>query len=276
MLGTADLTGGPRRGGAASCRSARRLPLWVSPMLARSSRGIPVELADWAIEPKWDGWRCLARIDGDSVRLSSRWRNDVTAMFPDLGEPPGELAGRRVLLDGEIVALRQDGSQDFHMLMGRRSSRAGSRSCASTRCTSTGATSSASRMPCAGERSSSSDSNRVLADYAVAARRRRRGALPLHARPRLGRHRRQAHRLAVPPRSSRRVVAQGEAPARTRPPSRPLRMDASRAHLPRAPHRIQRGAARWSRRTFGGGFQSGTAFLPPLPVRLGINSPRAG
>ncbi len=86
-------------------------------MLARSSRGIPVELADWAIEPKWDGWRC-------SVRLSSRWRNDVTAMFPDLGEPPGELAGTRVLLDGEIVALRQDGSQDFHMLMGRRSSRA--------------------------------------------------------------------------------------------------------------------------------------------------------
>lgn len=103
---------------------ASTLPTWISPMLVRTGRGIPVDLAEWAIEPKWDGWRCVARIDGDSVRLVSRWRNDVTAMFPDLGEPPGELAGRRVLLDGEIVALRQDGSQDFHMLRGRRSSRA--------------------------------------------------------------------------------------------------------------------------------------------------------
>jgi bifunctional non-homologous end joining protein LigD len=85
-------------------------------MLARSGRGVPVDLAEWAIEPKWDGWRCLARVEGESLRLTSRWRNDLTAMFPDLCVVPDQLRSRRLLLDGEIVALRADGSQDFHAL----------------------------------------------------------------------------------------------------------------------------------------------------------------
>jgi bifunctional non-homologous end joining protein LigD len=89
-------------------------------MLARNGRGMPVDLGEWAIEPKWDGWRCLARIDNGALRLTSRWRNDLTAMFPELGELPSELAGSRVLLDGEIVALHPDGSQDFHALTNRR------------------------------------------------------------------------------------------------------------------------------------------------------------
>jgi ATP-dependent DNA ligase len=40
-------------------RGQRVFRTWVSPMLARSGRGMPVDLAEWAIEPKWDGWRCL-------------------------------------------------------------------------------------------------------------------------------------------------------------------------------------------------------------------------
>src|SRR3954470_18819332 len=96
------------------------MPTWVSPMLARSGRGMPVDLAEWAIEPKWDGWRCLARVDHGTLRLSSRWRNDLTGLFPELGELPTEVAHREVLLDGEIVALRHDGSQDFHALTSRR------------------------------------------------------------------------------------------------------------------------------------------------------------
>ena len=65
-------------------------------MLARSGRGIPVHLADWAVEPKWDGWRCLARIEHATLRLTSRWRNDLTPMFPELADLPGELAERPV------------------------------------------------------------------------------------------------------------------------------------------------------------------------------------
>jgi bifunctional non-homologous end joining protein LigD len=86
-------------------------------MLTRGSRGMPVDLAHWAVEPKWDGWRCVARIDGGRLRLTSRWRNDLTSRFPELAELPDSIAGRRLLLDGELVALRSDGSQDFHALM---------------------------------------------------------------------------------------------------------------------------------------------------------------
>jgi bifunctional non-homologous end joining protein LigD len=101
------------------------LPTWIPPMLARNGRGVPVNLTDWAIEPKWDGWRCLARIDQHSVRLTSRWRRDISPNFPKLRDVPSELGGRQALLDGEVVALRPDGSQDFHALArGRRNASA--------------------------------------------------------------------------------------------------------------------------------------------------------
>jgi bifunctional non-homologous end joining protein LigD len=60
-------------------------------MLAHSGRGMWVDLDEWAIEPKWDGWRCLARIDRGSLRLASRWRNDLSALFPEFSDVP---AGR--------------------------------------------------------------------------------------------------------------------------------------------------------------------------------------
>ena len=37
-------------------------------------------------------------------------------MFRELAGAPRELDGRRDLLDGEVVALQPDGSQDFHAL----------------------------------------------------------------------------------------------------------------------------------------------------------------
>jgi bifunctional non-homologous end joining protein LigD len=88
-------------------------------MLARSGRGMPVDLDEWAVEPKWDGWRCLARIEDGEVRLTSRWRHDLTPLFPNITRLPSPLAARRLLLDGEIVALRPDGSEDFHALTRR-------------------------------------------------------------------------------------------------------------------------------------------------------------
>ena len=43
-----------------------------------------------------DGWRCLARVDDGRLRLTSRWRNDLTTMFVQLGKPPQGLADDRV------------------------------------------------------------------------------------------------------------------------------------------------------------------------------------
>ena len=70
--------------------------------------GAPLESGELAYEPKYDGIRALAEIDGRVVRLWSRLGNDKTAQFADVADALGRLGaatGRPLLLDGEIVAL---------------------------------------------------------------------------------------------------------------------------------------------------------------------------
>ncbi len=70
----------------------------VAPQLARSRKTLP-EGPDWVFEPKWDGFRALAFIEGDEVvALQSRNGKDLLRYFPELRFPPG-----RYVLDGEIV-----------------------------------------------------------------------------------------------------------------------------------------------------------------------------
>ncbi|MBA2766803.1 MAG: ATP-dependent DNA ligase [Actinomycetota bacterium] len=70
----------------------------VAPQLARSRKTLP-EGGDWVFEPKWDGFRALAFVDGDEVvALQSRNGKDLLRYFPELRFPPG-----RYVLDGEIV-----------------------------------------------------------------------------------------------------------------------------------------------------------------------------
>lgn len=74
------------------------------PQLARSSKALP-EGEDWAYEPKWDGFRAVAFVDGDAVELQSRNGKSLTRYFPDVERsfPAG-----RYVLDGEIVAASFD------------------------------------------------------------------------------------------------------------------------------------------------------------------------
>jgi len=88
------------------------LPLSVPtlPQLARSAKALPTG-EGWAYEPKWDGFRCVAFVDGDEVTLQSRNGRPLTRYFPDLAFPAG-----RYVLDGEIVIFDADGGQDFDAL----------------------------------------------------------------------------------------------------------------------------------------------------------------
>ena len=82
------------------------------PQLARPKKELPTG-DGWAYEPKFDGFRCIAFADGDErVRLQSRTGRDLTRYFPELRFP----AGRRLVLDGEIIVLDGDGNQDFDLL----------------------------------------------------------------------------------------------------------------------------------------------------------------
>ena len=88
------------------------LPLGVPilPQLAKTAKALPTG-GDWVYEPKWDGFRCIAFVDGDDVHLQSRNGKPLTRYFPELGFPPG-----RYVLDGEIVLFDAEGGQDFDAL----------------------------------------------------------------------------------------------------------------------------------------------------------------
>jgi ATP-dependent DNA ligase len=74
----------------------------IAPQLARSRAALP-DGDGWAFEPKWDGFRCIAFVDGDQVELQSRNGKSLTRYFPELSFPAG-----RYVIDGEIVASSFD------------------------------------------------------------------------------------------------------------------------------------------------------------------------
>src|SRR5437763_6006177 len=76
----------------------------VLPQLARSRETLP-DGDGWAYEPKYDGFRCVAFVDGDDVELQSRNGKTLTRYFPEVAAsfPPG-----RFVFDGEIVASSFD------------------------------------------------------------------------------------------------------------------------------------------------------------------------
>lgn len=81
---------------------------------------LPVPDSEWAFETKWDGVRCVLSTTGDgSVRLTSRNGNDITVTYPELQAMGGQLRGRGVVLDGELVVLDASGRSDFGRLQSR-------------------------------------------------------------------------------------------------------------------------------------------------------------
>ena len=59
---------------------------------------------DWLLERKLDGERCIARKDGDDVRLESRTRKELTGTYPEVQAAVATQQARQLLLDGEVVA----------------------------------------------------------------------------------------------------------------------------------------------------------------------------
>jgi ATP-dependent DNA ligase len=58
---------------------------------------------DWQYEPKWDGFRCLAFRDGDSIALQSKSGQPLARYFPELVAVLRALEPERFVVDGEIV-----------------------------------------------------------------------------------------------------------------------------------------------------------------------------
>lgn len=86
-------------------------------MLATDTRRLPAE-EGWAFEIKWDGVRAVARIESESVRIFSRRGDEISERYPELVSPT-PLAGRTATIDGEIVAIDDDGRPSFQLLQQR-------------------------------------------------------------------------------------------------------------------------------------------------------------
>jgi ATP-dependent DNA ligase len=82
----------------------------VLPQLARPRASLP-EGPEWTYEPKWDGFRTIAFIDGGECYLQSRNGKPMTRYFPELAFPEG-----RYVLDGEIVIFGEGDRQEFELL----------------------------------------------------------------------------------------------------------------------------------------------------------------
>ena len=85
----------------------------VQPMLAQSADTVEEaasRLGAMALDYKLDGARVQVHKDETEVRVFTRHLRDVTAAVPEVVETAASLPSRRLILDGEVLALRADGS----------------------------------------------------------------------------------------------------------------------------------------------------------------------
>ncbi|WP_457097075.1 DNA ligase D [Lysobacter sp. P5_B9] len=95
------------------------MPAKLAPMLADVGDA-PFTRDGWLWEPKLDGYRVLAFIDGDQVQLKSRRGLELAPTFPRLvAELRQQAGGGRMLLDGEIVSFDPQGKPSFNALQNR-------------------------------------------------------------------------------------------------------------------------------------------------------------
>nr|MDQ2735464.1 ATP-dependent DNA ligase [Pseudomonadota bacterium] len=91
------------------------LPATFSPQLATLVTEAPDD-GGWTYEIKFDGYRLLARVDGDDVRLVTRNDNDWSSRMKSLVEAVRALGIGSGWLDGEIVVAGANGAPDFNLL----------------------------------------------------------------------------------------------------------------------------------------------------------------
>ncbi|EPJ8753260.1 multifunctional non-homologous end joining protein LigD [Pseudomonas putida] len=115
-----DRTLVPRRPARAATSTRKRkasagaLPEMLQPQLATLADSPPE--GDWRYEVKFDGYRMLARIDGDDVRLFTRNGHDWSAKLPHQVQALKALGLDSAWLDGEMVVTDENGVADFQAL----------------------------------------------------------------------------------------------------------------------------------------------------------------
>ena len=108
----------PKRKKAAAqpAAPASALPATLAPQLATLVEAPPTDAKDWIFELKFDGYRILARSDGQQIALITRNGNDWTHKLPKLQQALAKLGLPPGWYDGEIVVNGKDGHPSFGAL----------------------------------------------------------------------------------------------------------------------------------------------------------------
>jgi DNA ligase-1 len=137
MRGSTAAVGGALLGGVAGAAPLdEKIELFrpVKPMLAQSADGVEDalgRLGEAAFEVKFDGARVQVHRAGDDVRVFTRRLNDETAALPEVVDAVRALPVREIVLDGEAIGMRSDGTprafQETMTRFGRKRDLAGAR-----------------------------------------------------------------------------------------------------------------------------------------------------
>ncbi len=93
-------------------------PEFVEPMMARLQSHLPEE-SGWEFEIKLDGIRAIGIKNGKSIRLFSRRPRELTQDFSKIANALATLSPKQFVVDGEIVALDDEGRTSFQILQNR-------------------------------------------------------------------------------------------------------------------------------------------------------------
>ena len=94
------------------------MPAKLEPMQAEIGESA-FNKPEWAWEPKLDGYRALAFIEGDQVKIRSRRGLELAGAFPRLVEDLARQSPGSMVLDGEIVCFDASGKPSFNALQNR-------------------------------------------------------------------------------------------------------------------------------------------------------------
>ena len=97
---------------------SEKLPATLAPMQAELG-ATAFNHTEWMWEPKLDGYRVLAFVEGDSVKLRTRRGLDLAADFPKVCAELRKQAVETLILDAEIVAFDADGRPSFNAMQNR-------------------------------------------------------------------------------------------------------------------------------------------------------------
>jgi bifunctional non-homologous end joining protein LigD len=100
-----------------------QLPDFIAPQLATLVDRVP-QGKDWLHEIKFDGYRILCRISNGRISLVTRNRQDWTERLTFLARAARELPVDNALVDGEVVALNENGTTNFQLLQNSLSTHA--------------------------------------------------------------------------------------------------------------------------------------------------------